>query len=328
MTTELIPVGAWFAEKICADYFHAFGIKNLLFKKRSKFQLIEIVEHEIFGKMLFLDRKLQVAEFDEYIYHESLVHPAMLLHDNPRRVLIIGGGDGCALREVLKYKSVESVTLVDLDSEVISAVRKNLADLIKGAFDDERVKVLNEDGTKFVRETQEKFDVIIVDVTDPASGVSAKLFAKGFYENCKQRLKDGILAVQAEGVHFSHFYCPINFPTIVKTLQAVFKHVFPYATFIPTFADAWGFAIASDSYDFKNLSTEEIKKRVEERNIRLTFLSAEKLRAIFTLSKDVKERIEKFGMVVDDEFAEKVKKDVRLTYKYGEKLRFDKLIEK
>ncbi len=180
----------WFYE-----YYNGCG---LAIKVRRKLyeaegvQKVEIYETESLGKMLVIDGKIQLTEFDEPLYHEMLVHVPMLSHKNPRKVAVIGGGDGGALREVLKH-DVEKAVLVDIDRNVIDLSRKFLG-VDKGAFDDERVEVVIMDGKEFLT-VSEKYDVIIVDSTDPV-GVSDTLFDREFFELARQ--KCDVISLQSQ----------------------------------------------------------------------------------------------------------------------------------
>ncbi|NKC14598.1 MAG: polyamine aminopropyltransferase [Gammaproteobacteria bacterium] len=200
---------------------------------------------------LFLNGGLQFSTIDEYRYHEALVHPAMTIAERHLKVLILGGGDGLALREVLRYGDVTSVTLVDLDPRVTELFSRNarLARLNNGAFADGRVKVINADAGKFIENNTGIFDVIIVDLPDPRDVNLSRLYTKTFYTQLSKRLAaGGILVTQAT----SPFFAREAFWSIVSTLEAVPSpyqqahtlSVVPYHTYVPTFGE-WGFAAAS-----------------------------------------------------------------------------------
>ena len=162
----------------------SFRLKRKLFKGKSAFQTVEVVETEGHGKLLLIDGMTMVSERDEFVYHEMISHPALFLHPKPRRVLVIGGGDGGTVREVLRHKSVEGCVLVEIDGLVVEASRKYIPQTA-GALSDKRVRVLIEDGVKFVAETNENFDVVIVDSTEPF-GPAKELFGPSFYKNVKE----------------------------------------------------------------------------------------------------------------------------------------------
>ncbi|MDP2727487.1 MAG: methyltransferase domain-containing protein, partial [Dehalococcoidia bacterium] len=150
---------------------------------RTQYQRLEILDTLPFGRCLFLDDKIQSAETDEFLYHESLAHPALVAHPSPRSVLIIGSGEGALLREVLKHNTVKRVLMVDIDEEVVRACREHLTQWHQGAFRDHRVEVLHVDARAYLEETADVFDSILVDVTDPlAGGPSYRIFTKEFYQ--------------------------------------------------------------------------------------------------------------------------------------------------
>ncbi len=195
-----------------------FRLKKKLFKGRSPFQTVEVVETRGHGRLLLIDGMTMVSERDEFVYHEMIAHVPLFLHPKPRRVLVIGGGDGGSVREVLKHKSVERCVLVEIDALVVEASRKYLP-LTAAKLSDKRAVVRIEDGVKFVRETGERFDAVIVDSTEPF-GPAKELFGTGFYKDVKRILtEDGIVVSQAG----SPFY---EIATI-KNLDRILKPIFP-----------------------------------------------------------------------------------------------------
>ena len=165
------------------------AIKDQIYSGTTKFQRVEIVDTFNFGRCLILDGKIQSSEMDEYIYHEALVHPAMILHPRPQKILIIGGGEGAVIREILKCPSVDNVTMVDLDQEVVDLCRKYLPVWHRGHFDDERVELLHMDARRYLAETDRRFDLIISDLTEPVDdGPSYLLFTREFYNILVKRL--------------------------------------------------------------------------------------------------------------------------------------------
>jgi spermidine synthase len=214
----------------------------IVYSASSPYQRI-LVTNNAAGFQLFLNGNLQFSSADEYRYHEALVHPAMTTARAPRRVLILGGGDGLALREVLKYASVERVTLVDLDPMMtaLSAKFAPLRALNGGAFADPRVQVVNEDAMIWIEHARETFDVAIVDFPDPSSFSLGKLYSTRFYRMLRERLAPGgAIAVQCT----SPLYARQAYWCIVRTLEAAGLHVRPYQTTVPSFG-VWGFALAA-----------------------------------------------------------------------------------
>jgi len=218
-----------------------FKVDRLLYKARSRFQTIEIIRNKEYGRVLLLDGLVQTTELDEFYYHEMLVHPAMALHPKPRTVLIIGGGDGGAMREVLKYP-VKKVAMVEIDALVVEACRKHFP-WLEEDFKDGRAEFVIDDGNEFVRRTADKFDVIIVDSSDPV-GPSTILHAKSFFLKLKNRLNaGGIVAAQAGSLMFhleSH-------SAKSRFLGRLFRHVHFYTGPVPTYpGGAWCYNFLSD----------------------------------------------------------------------------------
>lgn len=173
-----------------------FRVKKRLFKGKSPFQRVEVVETAGHGRLLLIDGMTMVSERDEFVYHEMIAHPALFLHPAPRRVLVIGGGDGGSVREVLRHKGVKSCVLVEIDGMVVDASRRYIPQTA-AALSDRRARVIIGDGVKFAAETKERFDVVIVDSTEPF-GPAKELFGPSFYKNVRRILtEDGIVASQA-----------------------------------------------------------------------------------------------------------------------------------
>ncbi len=215
---------------------------DIIYAKTTPYQRIVITRGRA-GFQLFLNGNLQFSSTDEYRYHEALVHPAMIAQGGqPRRVLVLGGGDGLALREILKYPSVESVTLVDLDPDMtkLSARFSPLAELNKRAFDDPRVSVINKDAMIWLEENVQPFDTAIVDFPDPNNFALGKLYTTRFYKLLKAKLTaDAAIAVQCTSPLFarSSYWC------IIRTIEAAGFTVRPYQAAVPSFG-IWGFALA------------------------------------------------------------------------------------
>lgn len=249
----------------------------------SEYQEILLLDTYEYGKMLVLDGAVQTTERDEFIYHEMLAHPALLYHGNPERVLVIGGGDGGTVREVLKHPSIKEVHLCEIDKMVIDVSREYLPS-ISSKLSDEKVKIFVEDGNKFLDERKDYYDVILLDLSDPV-GPAEALFKRNFYQKVKESLKEGgIMAAQTESPFLQEEY----FKTAVKEVKAVFKHSKTYLAFIPTYpAGMWSFTIASDYNDFSTLKNTNIS------NLNTKYLSDTILNSLFALPKFVSDMIEK-----------------------------------
>jgi len=285
-----------YIEKMTKDTFFITIVKKVLCSKKSKYQLIEIIETESFGKMLHLNCKLQASTADEWIYHEALVHPALLTHPNPQKIVIIGGGDGGALREVLKHPTVSRVTLVELDPEVIDIVMKFMPEIPQNAFHDERVNLMFMDGRKFIKETNEQFDIIIADVTDPW-GQSSFLYTKEFYELVASKLNDhGMFVTQSLSINM-YFE---QFAKIFNAMSKAFKFVCAYSAFVPSFSDEWAFIMGSNDINPLTIDVEKIKKRYYERNLKTKFYDPERHKELITLPTHIEKKLSKFSEVSTD----------------------------
>ncbi|MBW2027909.1 MAG: polyamine aminopropyltransferase [Deltaproteobacteria bacterium] len=237
----------WFQDSI--EFGHGCSlhikIKNVLFHYKSKFQEIIIMETEKMGRMLAIDGITMLTEFDEFAYHEMIVHVPLLVHPDPRKVLVIGGGDGGTVREIIKHPEVQEVHVCEIDEEVVRACREYLPSLAS-SFDDPRVKVFYEDGAKYVKESPGSYDVIIVDSTDPL-GPGQILFQREFYEDMKGALLDqGIAVTQCESMYLHQH--------VIRGVYSFAKDIFPrlgyYFTMVPTYPSGLiGFYFCSLSRD-------------------------------------------------------------------------------
>jgi spermidine synthase len=235
----------WFLEKHTPHAGLTLAVGGRLLDTRSPFQRIEVLDTLEYGRMLLLDGCVMLTDRDEHVYHEMIVHPPLLLHPAPRRVLIVGGGDGGSVREVLRHAPVERVTLVEIDAAVIATARRFFPALTSG-LDDPRCEVVCRDGFDFLDENPAAFDVILVDSIDPV-GEGAKLFTATFYEKVRAALREGGIAVlQTE----SPFYSTDVLVGVCRKLRALFSHVAPYLAHVPTYPSGlWSFTFASHGVD-------------------------------------------------------------------------------
>jgi spermidine synthase len=256
-----------------------FSVKKVLYTGRSKFQTIEIIENKDYGRILVLDGLIQTTERDEFYYHEMLVHPAMASHPKPEEVLIVGGGDGGALREVLKY-GVKKVWLVEIDGLVIEACRKHFP-WLRPAFADERAELVVADGNVFIEETDRKFDVILVDSSDPV-GPSTVLHEEAFYRKLKSRLKPGgIIAAQAGSLmlHLESHAAKSVF------LRRMFRHSGLYLGPVPTYP------VGTWCYNFLSDRVNPLAARKPKFPKGLKYINGDVLRAAFALPNFLKEKL-------------------------------------
>ena len=221
---------------------HVHGVTGVIATSRSPYQAIEIVELGSYGKALILDGKVQSTTVDEFIYHESIIHPAMLCHPNPRRVFVVGGGEGAPVREILKHRSVESVLMVDIDSAVVEFCRRHLPEMSAGAFEDPRVRVEFMDARAFLESSDQTFDILIIDISEPIEeGPAYLLFTQEFYKVVFDRLTaQGALAVQAGTVSLTGLDC---FATVHATLRSVFPGGGPVLRGYPLVRTALGIPV-------------------------------------------------------------------------------------
>ncbi|MCC7175339.1 MAG: adenosylmethionine decarboxylase [Bryobacterales bacterium] len=235
----------WMNEPLTPLDIYRRSVTNVLYSKRSRFQEICIAEAGAYGKSLILDDQLQAASADEFLYHEALVHPAMIQLSSPRSVLILGGGDGGAAREALRWRSVRRVTMVEIDREVVEACREHLPEIHQGAFDDGRLEVVIDDALDFLKRTDQLWDVIVSDLPDPDDGAPwLKLFARGCFETVHGRLSGGGCFVMQAGPVSP--VCTAPLAQIARDLRGAFPHAHFYTNFIPSFGIPLAFVLAAD----------------------------------------------------------------------------------
>jgi len=290
----------WFSDYISPDLTMLHSIKERIYSGRSKFQSVDIINTGSFGVCLVLDGKIQSSEADEFIYHEALVHPAMLAHPRPERVFIAGGGEGATLREVLAHKTVKKAVMVDIDEEVVSLCRRFLPSWHQNAFDDPRVELHFVDARKYLEESSDKFDVIIIDLVDPLEqGPARLLYTQEFYQIVKQKLGlAGVMSVQAEPSEWGNLD---NFTAIVNTLRNVFPIARPYQVHVPSFLGLWGFVAASQSLAPSKLTPEEIDTRVSTRiSKKLKSYDGLTHQAMFTIPKHIRQQLAASKKIITD----------------------------
>ncbi|MEX2416404.1 MAG: polyamine aminopropyltransferase [Paenibacillaceae bacterium] len=235
----------WYTEKQTESFGITAKIKETLITEKTDFQDLAIIDTEEFGRMLVLDGMVMTTEKDEFVYHEMVAHPVLYTHPNPKHVLVVGGGDGGVIREVLKHPSVEKAVLVDIDGKVIEYSKKFLPS-IAGWLDDPRVEVIVNDGYLHIHENKNTYDVVMVDSTEPV-GPAVQLFERGFYAAIYAALKDdGIFVAQTDNPWFK--------ADLIRQVQQDVGEIFPitrlYMANIPTYPSAlWTFTMGSKTYD-------------------------------------------------------------------------------
>lgn len=289
-----------FLEAFSPHEGHVHGVTGIIASRRSPYQTIEVVELGGYGKSLILDGKVQSTALDEFIYHESIVHPAMLCHPDPRRVFVVGGGEGAPLREILKHRSVERTLLVDIDSEVVDLCRCHLAEMSAGAFEDPRVRVEYMNARTFLETSAETFDLIIIDISEPVEeGPAYLLFTQEFYRTVFDRLgPQGCLAVQAGTVSLTDLGC---FAAVHSTLRSVFPTVAPFVADIPSFGRPWGFIIAGKGPHPAAMDRDAVDRAIAARvQGTLRYYDGETHAMMFALPKHVRQALAAETRVIED----------------------------
>ena len=291
MTGSELRANVWIHEYITPWDIYSHGITRTIAFRKTQFQEMYIVETGAYGKALVLDGKWQSCTGDEFLYHEPLVHPTMLLHGNPRNVLILGGGEGATAREVLRWKSVEKVVMIDIDGEVVEACREPLPEMHQGAFDDPCVELLITDALEYLDETDRTFDVVISDLSDPIEeGPSFKLFTSEYFEKTRRVLApDGVFGVQAGPVSPAemHLHC-----RLASTLRAVFPNTASLTSYVPTYAAPWSFILASPAPINTRPDPDEIDRQLANKTTGgLRMLDGGALLGIYQLPKHLRTTI-------------------------------------
>jgi len=269
----------WTIERLHADHAQALREDRVLYDSETDHQRLRVFENPTFGRVLTLDDVVQVTERDNFIYHEMLTHVPILAHGAARRVLIIGGGDGGMAREVLRHAAVVHLTMIEIDAGVVDFSRRYLPDISEGAFDDPRLHLTIADGAAYMRETGERFDVIIVDSTDP-TGPGEVLFTDSFYGHARRALAPGGILVTQNGVPF------LQGGELTNTMRA-FKALFAdhtcYLATVPTYAGGpmafgWGTDGAA-----RNVTVEVLRERLATSGIAPDYYTPEVHKAAFAL---------------------------------------------
>jgi spermidine synthase len=250
----------WKSETLYADYQQRLKVEKVLFEEKTEHQELVIFENNFFGRVMMLDGVVQTTDRDEFIYHEMISHVPILAHGEAKNVLIIGGGDGGVLREVLRHPDV-TCTMVEIDASVVDMSKEYFPDHSAGAFDDPRCNLIIADGLKFVKETQDKFDVIIVDSTDPI-GPGEVLFTSEFYGDCQRCLTDKGVLVTQNGVPF---FQGDEVTTTQSRMSPHFADMGFYVVAVPTYIGGFmTLAWASNDPSLRKQSVDQIAQRFEK----------------------------------------------------------------
>jgi spermidine synthase len=249
----------WIGETLYPFYQQRFSATEVLFEEKTEHQDLVIFENDFFGRVMLLDGVTQTTDRDEFVYHEMISHVPIFAHGEVKKVLIIGGGDGGVLREVLRHKDVDC-TMVEIDASVVEMSKKYFPDHSAGAFDHPRCNLVIADGLKFVKETQDRFDVIIVDSTDPI-GPGEVLFTSEFYSDCHKCLSDGGILVTQNGVPF---FQGDEVTTTQSRMAPHFKDMSFYVVAVPTYIGGFmTLAWACDDMTKRQQSIADIQTRFD-----------------------------------------------------------------
>ncbi len=289
----------WVYDKYSENQIIQHKVKSIIAQKKTKFQEIEILDLYNFGASVFIDRIPQSSSRDEWIYHECLAHPAVLLNKKKEHinVLILGTGEGAVSRELLKHESVDKIVSIDVDYEAVQLFKKNLPNMHKGSFSNKKVQLLYENAVDFLKKTDEKFDVIISDITDVgffnlgAKEINNQL---DFYRLINKSLtKNGILAMHLDELGEMNFSKYIKFK---KLVSKVFKASYSYRVLIPFFMRQWGFLILTNDLRVNplNLSVKDFDNLLSGSKIKdLKYINSRTIYSIFSFPNELREILKK-----------------------------------
>jgi spermidine synthase len=253
---------------------------RVLFEKQTEFQSLIIFDNGHFGRSMMLDGVIQLTESDEFIYHEMMAHVPMMAHPDPRRILIIGGGDGGVTREVLRYKQVERVVQCEIDRTVVDACKEFLPSIAKGAFDDPRTELFIGDGVAFVADCQEKFDAIIVDSTEPV-GPATPLFGDSFFENCRRILNEPGILIAQNGMPFME---PEHLSGTARRVKRIFTDAACFLCNQPTyFGGPFAIVWASNDAELRGQPEQKLKERFADYLLDMGYYNSTIHKAAFVL---------------------------------------------
>ena len=285
-----------------------YRIKDIVHTGKTPHQTVDILDTDTFGRCLILDGKTQSTEADEYIYHEALVHPALLFHARPESVFIGGGGEGATLREVLHHDGIQRVVMLDLDGDVVDLCRRYLPGHHQGRFDDPRVELRHEDARQYLTSCQESFDVMVLDLVDPIEGgPSCLLYTQEFYRIARSKLRPGGVLVTQAGPAGLLNYAEC-FTAIARTLSTAFPRAYPYTTYVPAFTTLWGFVLAfteerphHDSQGLEALEPQLIDSLISRRlSNELRYYDGITHRSMYSLPKYLRQGIEVERRIITD----------------------------
>ena len=295
MALEKIKNQYWFREELYSDYAQTFKVSKILARKTTRdrkgkaLQKLLILETSRFGKMLALDDIVQLTEVDEKYYHEPLAHCALFTHPDPKNVLIVGGGDGGLLREVVKHP-VRTIEVVDIDKDVIDLTKKYMPDFAGKAWQDKRLKIYIEDGAKFVRKTKKRYDVILLDTPDPV-GPAIPLFKTAFYLDCQKILAPNGVIIRQTG---SSLLQPEEMPSNFRQMEELFLEARVFITAVPTYVGGYfTFVAAANKKGMFRKSLPLLKKRFQRLKIQTSWYTPQIHKASMILPRELEGSLKK-----------------------------------
>jgi spermidine synthase len=275
----------YLVEQLTPDFGFYLRSARRLVDVRSRYQRIEVFDNALFGRAMRIDGCFMTSERDEFFYHESMVHVPAIAHPGPRSALVVGGGDGGAVEELLKHACMQRVVMAELDSDVVSIAREHLSSIHNGAFDDPRLELVIGDGRKYVENCSERFDQVVLDLTDPF-GPAQALYTEAFYAACRRILHPG-------GLLSLHMQSPVTHPRafsrIFSSVRSAFSVVRPMLVYVPLYGTWWALAVAAESTDPLDLDEAEVERRIGARGLaRLRFYNGAMHRAVMALPNFVR----------------------------------------
>ncbi len=282
----------WFIDKNSPNHWIYHRVGKRVLSTKTRYQKVDIFDTPEFGRMVVLDGLIQSAQSDEFIYHEILVHPAMITHPKPKHVLVLGAGEGATLREVLRHSTVRHVVMVDIDREFVELCKRYLPAWHRGSFESEKVEVVFEDAFRYLQGTDRTFDVIIADISDPSEiGPARSIYTARFYALVRKALRaDGIFVTHATAVHYAPH--KNDAAGIARKLSRLFPHVDLFYEYVPSFGSLWSFAAGSAALSPKAMSPRRIEERLRRRGVEgLSFYGPASHGRIFALPLCVQQQV-------------------------------------
>ena len=284
----------WYVEEFAPTELHHHAVDRVYYAGRSQFQQIAVIETPAFGKMLILDGDTQSSQHDEKIYHESLVHPALAGASDRSEILILGGGEGATLREILRHPGGKRCTMVSIDGEVVELSKTYLPEWSDGAFESPRARVIVGDALRFLKEDGGRYGVVVSDLTEPlADSPSNPLFCDEVFRDIKARLTDGgiyVLQASTAGFHNMALHCKM-----ARTLRGYYGHVVSFYTHVPAFDNDWAFIACSDAVDLSALEASAIDAYCAQLAGENYFYDAQTHRRLFSLPLYLRRELAKPG---------------------------------